>query len=303
MMKAKRYAFLLGEHISHSLSPAIHNPAYAALGLDCEYDLLDVPPTKLQEALTRMRQPDCLGGNITMPYKHDVLAVAEECSETVRRCQAASLMINRNGRFVLHNNDVEAIAACLTRRARAVAKGPAVIIGAGGSAAAMLEALRRVPPTRVVVLARRPEAAKALVERAREWLRLPMEARHLAEGGRAMAEAAVIFNATPIGVHAGDPSPVPREMLRPGLLVYDIVYQREGLNTLQSEALAAGALVCDGMTHIFEQGPFSFQMLTDREAPRALMLQSLVAATGRRPLDWGSDTPAPGRPDSRPNTP
>jgi shikimate 5-dehydrogenase len=156
----------------------------------------------------------------------------------------------------------------------------------------MLEALRRVPPTRVTVLARRPEAAQALVERARAWLRLPLEAGHLTEGRRAMADAAVIFNATSLGVHAGDPSPVPREMLRPGLLVYDVVYQRQGLNTLQSEAMAAGALVCDGMAHIYEQGPFSFQMLTDREAPRDLMLKSLIAATGRKPLDWGSDAPA-----------
>jgi len=286
----RRYAFLLGEHISHSLSPAMHNPAYAALGLDYEFGLLDVPPTKLQEALARMRQPDCLGGNITMPYKRDVLAAADECSETVRRCEAASLMINRNGRSVLHNNDVEAIAACLGRRANTVAKGPAVIIGAGGSAAAMLEALRRVPPTRVLVLARRPEAARVLVERAREWLGVPIEAGDLAEGRRRMAEAAVIFNATSLGVQAGDPSPIPKEVLRPGLLVYDIVYRREGLNTLQSEAVAAGALVCDGMTHIFEQGPFSFQMLTDREAPRELMRESLVAATGRQPLDWGSDS-------------
>jgi len=218
-----------------------------------------------------------------------VLAAADECSETVRRCEAASLMINRNGRFVLHNNDVEAIAACLGRRAATVAKGPAVIIGAGGSAAAMLEALRRVPPTRVVVLARRPEAAQALVARVRPWLGVPIEAAHLSESRPALADAVVIFNATSLGVHAGDPSPVPREALRPGLLVYDIVYQREGHNALQTEALAAGALVCDGMRHIFEQGPYSFQMLTDREAPRALMLESLVAATGRKPLDWGSD--------------
>lgn len=288
-MTARRYAFLLGEHISHSLSPAIHNPAYAALGLDYEFGLLDVPPSGLQEALARMRQPDCLGGNITMPFKRDVLAAADECSETVRRCEAASLMINRNGRFVLHNNDVEAIAACLGRRAATVAQGPAVIIGAGGSAAAMLEALRRVPPTRVVVLARRPDAAKALVDRVRPWLGVPIEAGHLAAGHRALAEASVIFNATSLGVHADDPSPVLREVLRPGLLVYDIVYQREGLNTLQTDALAAGALVCDGMRHIFEQGPYSFQMLTNREAPRDLMLESLVATTGRRPLDWGSD--------------
>ena len=148
--KASKYAFLLGEHISHSLSPAIHNPAYTALGLDYEFGLMDVPPSGLQEALARMREPDCLGGNITMPYKRDVLAAADECSDTVRRCEAASLMINRKGRFLLHNNDVEAIAACLGRRAATVAKGPAVIIGAGGSAAAMLEALRRVPPTRIV---------------------------------------------------------------------------------------------------------------------------------------------------------
>lgn len=287
--EAMRYAFLLGEHISHSLSPAIHNPAFAALGLDYEYGLLDVPPGRLQEALMRMRQPDCLGGNITMPYKRDVLAAADECSETVRRCEAASLLINRNGRFVLHNNDVEAIAACLSRRAATVAKGPAVIIGAGGSAAAMLEALYRVSPTCVVVLARRPGAAKALVERAREWFQLPLEAGHLAEGGRAMAEAAVIFNATSLGVQADDPSPVPREALRPGLLVYDIIYRRDGRTRLQSDALTAGARVCDGMTHLFEQGPVSFQMLTDREAPRDLMRKSLVAATGREPLEWGAD--------------
>lgn len=287
--KATRYAFLLGEHISHSLSPAVHNPAFAALGLDYEYGLLDVPPARLPEALARMRQPDCLGGNITMPYKHDVLAAAEECSETVRRCGAASILINRGGRFALQNNDVEAIAACLGRRAATVAKGQAVIIGAGGSAAAMLEALRRVPPSRVLVLARRPEAAEALAERARTWVPVPVEAGDLREGARALAEATLIFNATPLGVREGDPSPVPREALRPGQLVYDIVYRRDGLNRLQSEALDAGALVCDGMRHIFEQAPFTFQMLTGREAPREVMLESLVAATGRRPLDWGSD--------------
>jgi shikimate dehydrogenase len=224
-----------------------------------------------------------------MPYKHDVLAAAEECSETVRRCGAASILINRDGRFALDNNDVKAIAACLGRRAATVARGPAVVVGAGGSAAAMLEALGRVRPTRVLVLARRLEAAQALVERARAWLPAPIEAARLQEGAKALGEAAVILNATPLGVREGDPSPVPREALRPGLLVYDIVYQRKSLNRLQADALAAGALVCDGMAHIFEQAPFTFRMLTGHEAPREVMLEALVAATGRRPLDWGSD--------------
>ncbi len=290
--KATRYAFLLGEHISHSLSPAVHNPAFAALGLDYEYGLLDVPPAGLQAALERMRQPDCLGGNITMPFKRDVLAAAEECSETVRRCGAASILINRDGRFVLHNNDVEGIAACLNRRAATVAGGPAVIVGAGGSAAAMLEALRRVPPTRVLVLARRLEAAAALATQARGWLQVPVQAGRLEEGAKALAEATLIFNATPLGVREGDPSPVPREALRPRQLLYDIIYRRDGYTRLQADALAAGVLVCDGMRHIFEQAPFTFRMLTGREASREVMLESLVAATGRPPLDWGSDATA-----------
>jgi shikimate dehydrogenase len=295
MSSPTRCAFLLGEHISHSLSPAIHNAAFAALGLDYEYGLLDVPPAGLQDALARMRRPDCLGGNVTMPYKSAVLAMAEGCSETVGRCGAASLLINRDGRFFLENNDVEAIAACLSRRAATLSEGPAVIVGAGGSAAAMLEALRRAPPTRVLVLARRFERAAALVERFRGWLPVPVEAGLLEEDVRSLLQAGLIMNATPLGVHAGDPSPVPRQALRPGLLVYDVVYRREGLSRLQSEAQAAGALICDGMAHIFEQAPFTFRMLTGLEAPREVMLESLVAATGRRPLDWGSDVGASAR--------
>jgi shikimate dehydrogenase len=285
----RRHAFILGRHVSHSLSPAIHNAAFAALGLDCDYGLLDVPPEDLAGALARLRQDDCVGGNVTMPYKSDVLAAVDECAESVRRSGACSVLVNRGGRLSAHNNDVEAIAACLARRRAGVARGPAVILGAGGSAAAMLEALCRVPAPRVRVLARRPEAAEALAARARGWVPFPVAAGPLADGGPALAEATLVLNATPLGVEAGDPSPLPREELRPGLLVYDVVYRRGGPTRLQSDALAAGALVCDGLAHLFEQAPFTFGLLTGREAPRAVMLEALVAAAGRRPLDWGSE--------------
>jgi shikimate dehydrogenase len=284
-------AFLLGEHVAHSLSPAIHNSAFAALGLDAEYGLLDVPPAGLPAALARLREADCLGANVTMPYKEAVLAAADECSEGVRRCGAASLLVNRGGRLTAHNNDVEAIAACLGRRAATVARGPAVILGAGGSAAAMLEAMRRVPPARALVLARRPEAAAALAARARDRVPFPVEAGPLADVERALAGATLVLNATPLGVGASDPSPVPPAALRAGLLVYDVVYRRDGPTRLQSEALAAGAPVCDGLAHLSEQAPFTFRLLTGHGPPRAAMLEGLVAAAGRPPLDWG---PEPG---------
>jgi shikimate dehydrogenase len=227
-----------------------------------------------------------------MPYKEDVLASADECSEDVRRCGAASLLVNRGGRLTAHNNDVEAIAACLARRARTVARGPAVILGAGGSAAAALEAMRRVRPTRALVLARRPDAAAALVGRARERVPFSIEAGPLADAERAVAGATLVLNATPLTVE----SPVPPAALRPGLLVYDVVYRREGPTRLQADALAAGALVCDGLAHLFEQAPFTFRLLTGHEPPRGVMLESLVAATGRPPLDWGRE---PGAQETR----
>jgi shikimate 5-dehydrogenase len=109
--------------------------------------------------------------------------------------------------------------------------------------------------------------------------------------GRALAEATLVLNATPLGTGETDPSPVPRAALRAGLLVYDVVYRRGGPTRLQADARAAGALVCDGLAHLFEQAPFTFRLLTGQEPPREVMLASLVAATGRPPLDWG---PEPG---------
>ena len=288
--KTKRYVFMLGENISHSLSPALLNTAFAALGLNCTYELLDVPPSRLQKALARMRQPDCLGGNVTMPYKHDVLTVAVECSDAVRRCGAANVIINRQGEFALENTDVEAIAACLARRSITVTQGTAVILGAGGAAAAILEAMRRVCPRRILVLARSSDRAKALVDRARPWLSAPIEAGDLGEAASALAETSLLLNATSIGMRDGDPSPVPGGKYRAGQLVYDIVYNRKGLTRLQDDARKAGALVCDGLTHQMESAPSTFRLLTGREAPRELMLQAQVAVTGRPPLDWGTDT-------------
>ncbi len=284
---AGRRAFLLGQHISHSLSPVIHNPAFRAVGLDCRYELLDVPRSELEAALERLRGEESLGANVTMPYKRDVLVAADERSEAVERCGAGNLLVNRGGTLSLYNTDVEAIAACLARQAPTVATGTAILVGAGGSAAAILEALRRVPPRRVRVLARRLEAARELARRAGEWLPAPIEVARLSGTEDEFRDAVVVFNATPLGMNEDDPSPVPLDALRPGLLVYDIVYRRSGLTRLQAEALARGSLVCDGADHLLQQALPTFRLLTGVEPPESVMREALVGATGREPLDWG----------------
>jgi len=284
-----RHAYLLGENISHSLSPPMHNAGYRALGIDMEYRLLDVARGGLPEAFRRIRHPDCAGSNVTMPYKPDAATAADRRSAEVERCGVANVLLNRAGELQAQNVDIVASIACFERRRSAIAAGMALILGSGGAAAAGLEALRQVTPRRIALAARNPAALRHLLEIARD-VGIPVEAHDLAEAPRLAREAALIFNATPLGMKTGDPLPVPPEVLRPGLLVYDLVYTRSGPTPLVEAALNAGALVCDGLTHVYEQALPSFDLFTGQPAPAQAMLQAVVDTLGgRRPIEWGQE--------------
>jgi len=281
-----RHAYLLGHHIAHSLSPAMHNAGFQALGLDIEYGLLDVDIDGLAVAFARVRQPDCVGVNVTMPYKPDAATEADERSPEVDRCGVANLLLNRNGRLAARNVDIDGIVACLERRHPTIASGPAVVLGSGGAAAAVLEALRRVPPKWLIVCARNLEAADELIRR----IGIPADIQPLTDAREFVREAALLVNTTPLGMKPDDPLPVPQDALTPGLLLYDLVYTRSGSTPLQAAALEAGALVCDGLTHVYEQAIPSFRLFTGQEPPAGVLRRGLVSALrGREPLDWGSD--------------
>ncbi|HVA22445.1 MAG TPA: shikimate dehydrogenase [Candidatus Micrarchaeia archaeon] len=283
-------AFLLGRGIAHSLSPAMHNAGFAALGIDARYAGLDVEPDGLDRAVARLRRPDCLGANVTMPYKRAVVDRADTMSAAVRRCGAGNLLVSRAGRLALDNTDVTAIRMCLARRARQLEGGTAAVVGAGGSAAAALEALRGLPVREVLVLARRPPAAAALAARYRGQPGAPLTVLPLAaaESGL-LARCAVLVNATPLGMAADDPSPVPVQQLHPPLLVYDLVYRLDGPTALQRAARDRGCGVADGLTHLLGQAGPTFEALTARPAPWAAMRAALVEAAQREPMAFGWD--------------
>jgi len=285
MSAGHRTAYLLGQGISQSLSPAIHNAAFQASGLPYRYELLDISPDRLDWAINRLRQPDSLGSNITMPYKSAVLAAAGTLSDSVTMCGAGNLLVNQAGLLSLHNTDVEAIARVLQTRSEQIRDSTVVIVGAGGSAAATLAALSRIPVGRVRLAVRRTSAGEALAVRARRWLHAPIEVIG-SEATAAFESAAVVFNMTPLGSHSDDPLPMPTSVIRRDLLIYDIVYRRDGPTKLQRIALEQGALVTDGAGHLLTQAGPTFELLTGETAPVATMLAAFVSAVGRRPLLW-----------------
>ena len=114
--------------------------------------------------------------------------------------------------------------------------------------------------------------------------------RPLTDAREFVREAALLVNTTPLGMKPDDPLPVPQDALTPGLLLYDLVYTRSGPTPLQAAALKAGALVCDGLTHVYEQAIPSFRLFTGQQPPAGVLRRALVDALGGRgPLDWGSD--------------
>jgi shikimate dehydrogenase len=243
---------LLGHHIGYSASPAMHNAAFAALGIDARYELADVAPDALAGAVEALRSPDRLGANVTQPHKLALGALVDEVAPEVERLGAANTIVRHGTRLIAQNTDLAAIAAeieALGRFARAV------VLGAGGASRAVQAALEDAGTTAVVV------------DRSR-WPDLP----------DLLGSADLVVNATPIGTES-DESPVPVELLRRHLAVLDLVY-RPVATRLVRDARAAGAAATSGLGVLLRQGAASFTSWTGRDAPLDVMREALERELG-----------------------
>jgi shikimate dehydrogenase len=234
-------------------------------------------------AIERLREPGCVGANVTMPYKRDVLALVEEMSLEAQRCGAASVIVHRDGVLHADNADAAAIETALRARAEQLRDGRVVILGAGGAAAATLLVLEGIPVDSVTVVARNRDRAHRLTER----FAFPVQLAGFEELDHLVPSANLIVNATSIGMsRADDSSPVAAEDLRPGTLVYDLVYRRSSPTGLHRAALSAGAELCDGVAHmVLQLGPTT-RLLYGIDPPAEVGLDAVVAAIGREPVSW-----------------
>jgi len=285
-------AYLVGREISHSLSPGIYTAAFEACSVDARYELLDVASEELGRVAELLRAEGALGANVTMPYKLWAAQTADELDEAASACGAANLLVNRGGRLLGRNTDAHAIVTLLREREEAVRRGRALLLGAGGAAAAGLWALGQVRPSALLLAARRAEARARLLNLARHLL--PATALSVIgfdELDETLAGLNLVINATPLGMHDRQEDPLPALPLTRDMLVYDLVYRRDGHTALQVRALASGAELVDGAGHLFEQAMPTFKGFTGLEPPRTVMLAALTASLGRPPCLWAKEGP------------
>ena len=264
---------VLGHPVGHSLSPAMQNAAFRALGLDAVYVALPVAPERLLEALRGAHALGFQGLNVTVPHKQGAAAACLRRDAVAELCGAANTLRRRADGWEGSNTDGPACLALL--QAAGVAKGArALLLGAGGAALAGAWALLSVGCA-VEVAARRADAAAELAERMSAAFPAAPDVRPL--GWEAAAERArdvdVIVNATSIGL-GGNSEGLPPFRFRRGQVAADFVY---GDTAFARAVQAEGATLITGEQILVRQGALAFTLWTGQPAPEAVMTAALRA--------------------------
>ena len=267
---------VIGWPVTHSLSPAMHNAAFAALGLvGWRYDLLPIPPDILGPGLRTLRdEGGYLGVNVTVPLKEAVLAHIRP-DALARALGAANTIDFRSDTAT--NTDVGGLIEDLRANDIALDGARALVIGAGGAARAAVYGLAQAG-AEVLVANRTPERAQAMLAALALNAGLRGAAAVTFEQAAAAAPA-LLVNCTPAGMWPRvDGCPWPDGAPFPaGAAVYDMVY-RPARTRLMALAEAAGGRAVGGLGMLARQGAAAFTLWTGQAAPVEVMLAAAQAA-------------------------
>ena len=250
---------LIGDPVEHSLSPRLHSFLLARAGLNYCYLAFRVPEASLGEALSGMRALGIRGVNVTIPHKEAVIPFLDELSPAAEAIGAVNVIVNEAGRLRGHNTDWEGFLKALDSRGVGLCGRKAVVVGAGGAAAAVVYALVS-SGAEVAVVNRTPSRARALARRFSSLGSVTHGGLH--DLAAFLREAELLVNATPVGMtpHAEE-SPVPADLLREGLVVYDLVYNPPETKLLR-DAGERGCLAIGGLEMLVYQGIRALELWT-----------------------------------------
>jgi shikimate dehydrogenase len=275
---------LIGWPVAHSLSPKMHNSAFASLGLDWVYVPLPVRPDDVQQALKGLAALNFAGVNVTVPHKQAVIRYMDELSDAAQITGAVNTIQIKEGKFYGFNTDAVGFLNSLIE-ANCHPKGVRVaVLGAGGAARAVVFALARAEAASVIVFNRTAERAAFLIDDLHETFpesRLsfaPLTRETLAGLDD---QVDLVVNTTSVGMspHISE-SPWPVEVPLPkGAIICDLVYNP--LETvLLARARAAGAPTIDGLGMLVHQGAYAFELWTGHKPPLEVMRQACMDGLG-----------------------
>jgi shikimate dehydrogenase len=272
---------LIGEGIASSPSRAMQEAALRAVGREGAYEIVNVDAAHLPGVLNDLRGGRWHGANVTTPYKFALAAVCDELNGDATSTGAVNtITVTGDGRLLGDNTDAAGFEMALSGRGLwPVAESRAVVLGAGGAAAAVVLALSRVPVERTTVVARRINAARSLVDRldaggvAGDVAVALWDEDYLE---RSLATADIVVNATSAGLADMPFSPA---QLQASCTVADVRYRPRPVD-LVAASLEAGLRGCDGADMLLHQGMLSLKRWTGEDPPYQAARLALVEALG-----------------------
>ncbi len=272
-----KLAGLIGDPVAHSRSPALHNAAFAHLGIPACYELWPTPAADLPARIAGLRAAQILGANVTLPHKIAVLGMLDRLDPAATLIGAVNTIVRAaDGTLVGTNTDAPACLASLRDDAGyQPAGGSAVILGASGAARAAAVALAGAGIARLVVVNRTLEKAEQLLGDLLATTDTDPYLRALAPDDAdlpaALAAADLIINATSVGWQA-DETPLAAEHIPANALVFDMIYRP---TRLLHDAAARAARTLDGAGMLVRQAALAFELWTNQPAPLEIMRAAL----------------------------
>lgn len=277
VLGSTRVLGVVGRPVTHSVSPVVHNAAIRALDIDYIYVAFQPRPENLAGAVEGIRALEIAGVNVTIPYKERVIEFLDEVDDDALRIGSVNTIINIDGRLRGATTDGAGFVESAEAEWGAIEGSRVLILGAGGSAKAVANALAD-KGCHVTVANRTAERAVDLVEGLKS--RGCADARAVGIEREVLTDeirkSDLLVNTTSVGMHPDvDGIPLPPDLLRPDILVYDLVYNP--LETrLVSEARAKGARAMNGLKMLVRQGAISFEMWTGLEPPIDVMEEAAL---------------------------
>ena len=273
---------IIGHPIGHSISPRFQQAALDSLGINAEYRAYDVEPDDVGAFVDSLRSDAVTGINVTVPHKEAVMPFLDEIDEWATEAGAVNTIVNRDGRLAGYNTDGYGFLRALRESGGLDPAGKStLILGAGGSARGVVQALLRAEVGHLTVANRTLARAESLVELARSRgvaaEAITLESDCVDDAARS---AHLIVNCTSLGMtHGPDEtaSPLRADQIPPTALVYDLVYN-PALTPLLREAEQAGATTLGGITMLVYQGAASFEIWLERPAPVKVMMDAAMDA-------------------------
>jgi len=279
---------VIGHPIGHSLSPAMQNAAFTALGLDYCYVAFDVSPDDIPAALAGMRALNIVGFNVTIPHKPVVFRLVDRLDNSAQMVEAVNTVRYDAKGMVGYSTDAEGFVRPLESLGISLADKRIVIIGAGGAARSVAAACLNRGAGSIVVLNRTPEKGRELVDRLKRLAQpaaghLPvLDAIQLKIGQAAVSEADLLVQCTSVGMSPlqDAPPPISPAWIRPDSVVYDLIYNPAETRLLAA-ARAIGATTINGVDMLVQQGAVAFQIWTGIDPPVDVMRRALLNGLGR----------------------